>query len=89
MPMKTVKGWVRDARYFAEEKSLVLVIEDLESKKQLKPIQVSVNAFMKGASLSVAADDGEAWRFFAKQLMRRSSPLTVEFEDSNEEGSKG
>ena len=89
MASKIIEGWVRDARYFEEEKSLVLALEEIESRKPLKPIQVSVIAFSKAMNLSISPDDKEAWRFFAKQLIKRQHPLKVEFEDSDSTNEKG
>ena len=82
MAKKTVRGWVRDARYFEEEKSLVVIIEDSESKKRLKPVQVTVATIKQASGMTVPDDDAEAWRHFAKLLTRRTAPITIEFDDA-------
>jgi len=82
-----IKGWVREARYYPQEKSILVVLEDIESKKLLKPVQVSITTF-QGMGVKAASDDIEAWRFFAKQLLSRKDPINLVFEgNKNEEDS--
>jgi len=80
MAKETVRGWVRDARYFEDQKSFVIIVEEPESKRPLKPIQVTVSAIKQASGMTIPDDDAEAWRWFAKLLTRRSTPLTIEFE---------
>ena len=84
MPMKEIKGWVKQAKYYPHEQSIMLVLEEVESKRQMAPTQISITSF-KAMGIQVADDDHEAWKFFAKQLLQRKHPLTLQFED-NEEG---
>ena len=77
----SLKGWVREARYYPQEKSLLIVLEDVESKKRLKPIQVSIATFIK-MGIKVPDNDTEAWQFFAKQLIARKDPINLVFEGS-------
>ncbi|MCK9435262.1 MAG: hypothetical protein M0R32_10765 [Candidatus Cloacimonetes bacterium] len=46
-PPKSTKitGKVVEARYYPQQQSLALVIEDYESKKRLKPMQISSSSF--------------------------------------------
>jgi hypothetical protein len=82
MSQKIVRGWVKDARYFEDQKSLVIIVEDPESRRQLKPIQVTIAAIKQASGMTVPDDDAEAWRYFAKLLTRRSEPLAIEFDDT-------
>jgi hypothetical protein len=76
---KTVKGWVKRARYYQEQNSIVLALEEVESRRPLKPLQVSVTTFMN-MGIQASKDDHDAWRFFAEALEKRTAPITIEFE---------
>lgn len=46
MPKNTkVTGRVVEARYYPAEQSIALVIEDFETKKRTKPMQISSSSF--------------------------------------------
>jgi uncharacterized protein YqeY len=77
----SIKGWVREARYYPQEKSILVVLEDVESKKRLKPVQVSISTF-KAMGIQASLDDDDAWVFFAKELLRRKDPINLFFEGS-------
>jgi len=85
MSATIVRGVVKSARYYEEEKSLLLIIADVENGKASKPMQISVNALKEQLNLSVDANDAEAWRFFAKELMKRKAPLCLQFDGETQE----
>lgn len=76
---KTIRGWVKRAKYYPETKSILISLEEVESKRPMKPIQVSVNTFRK-MGIQASDDDREAWVFFASELEKRKDPMSIEFE---------
>ena len=75
---KTVGIFVRDARYYAEERSIIIVGEEVQTRRPITQ-QGLVKDFIEAFGLSVAEDDHEAWRFFASQLIKRKDPLNLVF----------
>jgi len=75
---KLVRLFVRDARYYPEEKSIVIVGEEVETRRTVTQ-QGLVKDFKEAYRLPVAEDDHEAWRFFASQLAKRKDPLALVF----------
>jgi len=82
--MVLIKGWVREARYYSHKRSLLIVLEDVQSKKLLKPVQVSISSF-QAMGIAAKSDDSAAWEFFAKELLQRKDPLSLEFDGSKTE----
>jgi len=76
---KIIKGWVKRAKYYPEQHSIIIVLEEVESRRPMKPMQVSVNTFI-AMGIAAALDDDEAWRFFASALEKRTEPIAIEFE---------
>jgi hypothetical protein len=42
---KTIYGKIREAKYYPTQKSIALIIEDLESGRQLRPAQIHASSF--------------------------------------------
>ena len=81
----SIRGWVREARYYPQEKSVLIVLEDVESKKLLKPVQVSIST-LRALGIKASPEDTEAWTFFAKQLLSRKDPINLCFEGNKNDG---
>jgi hypothetical protein len=76
-----IHGWVKEARYFPAENSIVLVLQEVETKRYLKPMQFT------GSALSALLGDirltesrQAAMEQFVAALKQRKTPLMVEFE---------
>jgi len=44
-PTHTIYGMVSDARYYPAEKSMIVVLRDIESNKEVKPVQIHASSF--------------------------------------------
>ena len=76
MPQKVViHGMIKEAMFYPEEKAFVLLVEETERKAMLPVFQVGCLAM--GVHPNISVKDGN---FFASQLMRRTSPVAIEFE---------
>lgn len=81
---KTIKGLIKRAKYYLDKKSILLNLEEIESRRPMKPIQVSVNTF-RNMGIQAAEDDLEAWNYFASELEKRKDPISIEFEGTKTE----
>lgn len=80
--MKDVMVFVKDARYYPDQKSILVVGEEVESKRPITQ-QMLVKAFIDASGLPTSLlDDHDAWRFFASQLKGRREPFRLVFEGS-------
>jgi len=84
MPEKSVKLFVKDARYYPEQKSLLIVGEEVETKRPVTQ-QVLVKALIEAYGIPVRDDDVEAWRYFAECLRKRKDPFTLVFDGTKTE----
>jgi hypothetical protein len=84
----TIRGWVKRAKYYPVERSILVAMEEIESRRPMKPIQVSVNTFirMEPSTASLGQEDmtklqndHEFWQSYASRLERRTTPLAIEF----------
>tara|TARA_Y100000310_G_C20127549_1_gene554325 strand:+ start:164 stop:520 length:357 start_codon:yes stop_codon:yes gene_type:complete len=75
---QVVKLFIKDARYYPEEKSIAIVGEEVETRRPVTS-QALVSDFIKEFGIMAAEDDHDAWRFFAQQLCQRKDPITLVF----------
>jgi len=73
----TVKGKVVDAKYVREEKSILVVLEDIETKKCSKPIQISSSQF----SFRPDQDIDDEMLKTAALLKKYPHPISLVFDD--------
>jgi hypothetical protein len=72
--------WIKDAKYYPQEKSIVIVGEEVETKRPITQ-QVLVKQFIEAYNLAAKIDDHEAWKFFASELKRRKNPCPLVWGD--------
>jgi hypothetical protein len=83
--MKDVMVFVKDARYYPEQKSILVVGEEVETRRPITQ-QVLTRFLMEAAGLpQELADDHAAWTFFASQLKGRREPFRLVFEGTRTE----
>ena len=75
---RAVNLFIKDARYYPEEKSIAIIGEEVESRRPITT-QALVTDFIQEFGLVAAEDDHDAWRFFADQLSKREHPITLAF----------
>lgn len=74
-----IYGKVEAAKYIEHARSFVIIVRDLESKKLLKPMEVTPVKFGVSPDLDVSSYD-----FFASKLKERMNPITIEFQGDRE-----
>ena len=79
------KGRVVDAKYFPSEKSIVVVMEDFETKKKTKPMQISSSSFKFRPDQDV---DDEMFKT-AALLKKFPHPITLVFDGEVPKGGTG
>lgn len=70
---RNITGWVKKARFYPKERSLVLILEETTTRKPLPPAQLSASLFPFGHI-------DEAMHEFAKKLEQRTTPITVTYD---------
>jgi hypothetical protein len=86
MPSKEVMIFIKDAKYYQSNDSLVITGVEVETKKPITQ-QILVSAFAAAIGLPPeSVNDHTAWVSFASQLKHRSQPFRLVFEDSIPEG---
>lgn len=79
------KGRVVDAKYFPQEKSIVVVMEDFETKKKTKPMQISASSF----SFRPDQDVDDEMHKTAALLKKYRHPITLVFDGEVPKGGTG
>jgi len=75
---KELQMMVRDARYYPEQRSMVIVGEEVQSRRPITH-QMLVKDFVEAYGLTVSLDDHDAWRSLAEQLRKRRDPFKLVF----------
>jgi hypothetical protein len=81
----TVRGRVMDAKYVREEHSIVVILEDPETKRCTKPIQISSSQFTFRPDQDV---DDEMLKT-AALLKKYPHPISLVFEGDDSTGPAG
>jgi hypothetical protein len=71
-----VTGRVVEAKYYPAERSLAIVIEDFETKKRSKPLQISVSSF----SFRPDQDIDDEMHKTASLFLKFPHPVTLVFD---------
>lgn len=80
--MKDIMVFVKDARYYPEQKSLLIVGIEVESKRPITQ-QVLTKTLAEASGLPPGlVEDHDVWRYFASQLKQRREPFRLVFEGS-------
>ena len=83
--MQEVMVFVKDARYYREQKSILIVGVEVDTRRPITQ-QVLTRFLAEAAGLPPGlVDDHEAWRYFAAQLKGRREPFRLVFEGSKTE----
>jgi len=87
---KTVMIFIKDAKYYKDQNSLVISGEEVETKRPITQ-QVTVFAMLNGTGLfsdseiEIISEDPERCRYFANSLKTRREPFKLVFEDTKTE----
>ena len=83
---KEIMIFVKDARYYQEQKSILVVGEEVESRRPITQ-QILTKFLAEAFGLPPRlTEDHEAWKFFATQLKGRREPFKLVFEGTKKEG---
>lgn len=87
--MKDILIFVKDAKYYPDQGSLVIVGAEVETKKPLTQ-QITVKAFLEGTGftseeVAMVVSDADRCRLLANQLRERKHPLKITFSDTKTE----
>lgn len=87
---KEVMILVKDAKYYQDNQSLVIVGEEVETKKPITQ-QITVKAFLSNTKIfspleiETILNDPDRCRLFTNELKNRKHPFKLLFEDSKTE----
>jgi len=87
---KDVMIFIKDAKYYKEQNSIVLVGEEAETKKPITQ-QITIMAFLNGTGLfsdeeiDIISNDPDRCRFLVNNLRSRREAFKLVFEDAQTE----
>jgi len=83
---KEIMIFVKDARYYPDQNSVLIVGEEVETKRPITQ-QVLTKSLAASFGLpSTILSDHAAWAFFASQLKGRRTPFKLVFDGTLKEG---